>query len=114
MLGSAFRWSGWAQLGPVAAEHDIARVDAVEAWGCTVDDLTINPRAPPMGWLRFCINMRSQWEWRQRSLCMLVILSSAILRLLISEETVGGSAISGLSSSSESGIVERVRLPISR
>ena len=45
---------------------------------------------------------------------MLVIMSlDAILRWLISEETMGGSAIAGRSSSSKSGIVERVCLPIS-
>ena len=38
------------QLGPVAAEHEIARVDAVRAGGCTVDNLTINPRASPLRW----------------------------------------------------------------
>lgn len=37
----------------------------------------------------------------------------AVLRQLISEETVGGSAISGRSSCSESGIVDQVHLPIS-
>ena len=63
------------QLGLVAAEGKIVRVDAVGAGGCTVDNLTINPRTSPLRWSRFCINMRSQWEWHQRSLCMLVILS---------------------------------------
>ena len=63
------------QLGPVTAEHEIARVDVVGMRGFTVDDFTINPRAPPLRWSRLCINMRSQWEWHQRSLCMLVILS---------------------------------------
>ena len=43
--------------------------------GLYVDNLTINPRASQLRWSRFCINMRSQWEWHQRSLCMLVILS---------------------------------------
>ena len=57
--------SGWTQLGPVAAEHKIACVDAVRAGGCTVDNLTINPRASLLRWSRFCINMRSQWEWHQ-------------------------------------------------
>ena len=50
-------------------------MDAVGAGSCTVDDLPIDPRAPPLRWSRFCINMTSQWEWHQRSLCMLVVLS---------------------------------------
>ena len=45
--GGVFRWSGWMQLRSVEEEYEIARIDAVEAGGCTVDDLTINPRAPP-------------------------------------------------------------------
>ena len=69
--------SGWTQLGPVAAEHEIARVDAERAGGCTVDNLTINPRASPLKWSRFCINMRSQWEWHQ----MMGFLAGGLRRL---------------------------------
>lgn len=36
------------QLGPVAAEYEIARIDVVGAGGCTVDDLTINPWVAPL------------------------------------------------------------------
>ena len=46
VAGGVFRWSGWMQLGSVAAEYEIARSDTVGAGGCTVDDLAINPRAP--------------------------------------------------------------------
>ena len=110
----AFRRSGWTQLGSVAAEHKIALVDAVGVVGCTVDNLTINPRASPLRWSRFCINMRSQWEWHQRSLCMLVILTfGCYLAMINFRGDCGESAISGQSSSSEGGIVEQVRLPIS-
>ena len=73
--GSVFRWGGCMQLGPVAAEHEIAHIDAVGAGSCTVDYLPINLRVPPLRWLRFCRNRRSQWERHQQSLCMLVTLS---------------------------------------
>lgn len=63
------------QLGPVAAEHEIAHIDAVGAGSCTVDNLPINLRVPPLRWLRFCRNRKSQWERHQQSLCMLVTLS---------------------------------------
>ena len=62
-------------MGPVAAEYEIARVDAVGAGSCTADDLSINRRVPPLRWSRFCIRMRSQWEWHRWSLCMFVVLS---------------------------------------
>ena len=73
--GSVFRWSDWTQLGPVAAEYEIARIDVVGVGGCTVGDLTINAWVAPLRWSRFCINIRSPWEWLQRSLCMLVVMS---------------------------------------
>lgn len=56
------------QLGPVAAEYEIACIDVVGAGGCTVDDLTINPWVALLRWSRFCINIRSPWKWLQRSL----------------------------------------------
>ena len=63
-------------MSPVAAEYGIACINAVGAGSCTVDDLPIDPRFPPLRWLRFCLNMRSQWEWHQRSLCVLAVLGS--------------------------------------
>ena len=51
------------QLGSVPAEYEIARIEAVRAGGCMVNDLTINPRAPLLRWTRFCISARYQWEW---------------------------------------------------
>lgn len=34
------------QLGPVAAEHEIAHIDAAGAGSCSVDNLPINLRVP--------------------------------------------------------------------
>ena len=56
------------QLGLVAAEYEIARIDVVGAGGCTVDDMTINSRVSLLSWSRFFINIRSPWEWHQRGL----------------------------------------------
>ena len=74
-VARVLRWGSWTQLSPLVADYGIARIDAVGVGSCTVDDLPIDPRAPPLRWSSFCINMRSQWEWHQRSLCILVVLS---------------------------------------
>ena len=83
-------------MGPVAAEYEIACINAVGVESCTADDLPINPVVPPLSWSRFCINMRSQWEWHQGSLCMLVVLSfGCYLAVVDFRGDHGGICISG-------------------
>ena len=46
-VARALRWGSWTQLSPVVADYGIVRIDAVGVGSCTVDDLPIDPRAPP-------------------------------------------------------------------